>query len=143
MLLIDLKDSYLSGSVAEIASAVGGAFGGRKGTLAKDVIDCLLTNQFVSSKYHPSRCWQVVQGSGISLVHSGEVVDRVFFSIVERIASEKGFLQKHGIKHYWRYRDDLLLLGNSAAGLRALMLSGVLSERRLAVAVLSACAVLI
>ena len=71
----------------------------------------LLDNQWVTDPYdgaHPSspNWYKVSRGSGMGLVHSGELSDLIFHNRVEHdLESTKSLCH---IKWYFRYRDDIL-----------------------------------
>ena len=73
----------------------------------------LLDHQFVTSKFFNDRLWKVIEGSGQGLRHSGATADAAFYTLVERSwAARSEIQQAYNIKGYWRYRDDILIIGD-------------------------------
>ena len=64
--------------------------------------------------------WKVVQGSGMGLCHSGDVMDFAFWQRCESklLADKVKLLHTFGIYRYWRYRDDILIVAISACKAR-------------------------
>ena len=61
---IDLKHFFMSGSVASLSNGASAIVGNRaKHMLVKAVLDFLIFEQFIQSKYLPNRLWRVVKGS--------------------------------------------------------------------------------
>ena len=62
---------------------------------------------------------RVVRGSGMSHRHSGCIADCSFFALGERkFAARSQVLQSFGIKRYYRYRDDVLMICSKKQGTR-------------------------
>ena len=54
---------------------------------------------------------RVVRGSGMGHLHSGCIADCSFFALGEReFAARSQVLQSFGVKRYYRYRDDVLMI---------------------------------
>ena len=66
-----------------------------------------------SSRWLPGRVFRTARGTGMGLVHSGEVADCAYYHRVERgRVDDKGCLSKYMIDGYWRFKNDALLLVN-------------------------------
>ena len=72
----------------------------------------LLDNQFTVSEEAPGRLWKFIKGSGMGHKHSGEVVDLAFYYKVEEWTTMASTRQEFHIVGYWRYRDDILIIGS-------------------------------
>ena len=77
--------------------------------LLTDVCYFLLEHQYVKSPFSKSRAWQVVRGSGMGLVHSADMMDYICWQKAEKLLLPE--LHVYGVRGYWRYRDDILILG--------------------------------
>ena len=67
----------------------------------------------------PGRVFRVVRGSGMGHRHSGCIADCSFFALGEReFAARSQVLQSFGIKRYYRYRDDVLMICSRKQGTR-------------------------
>ena len=116
---VDVTDFYVNGNVDEITSCVLSLFDTRDviySTL-EAVIRFLLQCQFVRDPWGDSEdlVYQVVFGSGMGLPHSGELANCAFLGLVERRLLHPRILNEHGIRGHFRFRDDILLLGQGLA----------------------------
>ena len=119
---LDIKDFYLSGTVEQLVKdATFGLHDDRK-KLAVLVLEFILSEQYVQSKWFPNRVWKSTVGSGMGLVHSGEVAELAFFSICERgLVDTEASRQLHGLEAYWRFRDDIAMLATDVFKMEALV----------------------
>ena len=98
----------------------------------KDVIACaeflefLLCHQYVICRALPGRLWQVEEGSGMGLAHSGDLCDAALDSLAETWSTDPVVLREHGIRLYVRFRDDIFFIGSD----RRLSVSYVQELRR-------------
>ena len=116
---LDLKDFFLSGTVNELCRDACANFDGSKKKLVDNVVELLLSHQFVELDEHPHRLWRSVQGSGMGLIHSSDLMDLAYYHRCERWFYESpGTLWRYGIQRYFRFRDDTFLVGTSASGVR-------------------------
>ena len=84
-------------------------FGTGKGVLMERILWYLLRNQFVVSQTIGShRAWRVNLGTGMGLIHSGELADIIFYNKVESIMLTQKSCASYGIMHDSRFRDDIL-----------------------------------
>merc|ERR1712186_224018 len=72
--------------------------------LSADVIEFLCIAQFVCSS-HPEDFHRVVTGTGMGLIHSGDLMDMVVLN-----AWERHILKRRCVLGYWRFRDDIAMV---------------------------------
>ena len=105
VLLIDLKDFFLSGSDSLICDAISNFIGGTSDfrSIFCKALYHLLSTQYVRSEtlgcLH--RC---VLGSGIGLRHSPHVANLLFFILVE----QELLPGRQGLSGWFRYHDDIM-----------------------------------
>ena len=110
---LDIKDHYLSGTSEELCGACSKVIRSEVLPLFTTTLMTLLYYQFVESRELPERVWRVTKGTGMGLPHSGEVADSAFAALAEDPWATKHAIQVyHGIDGYWRFRDDILILGS-------------------------------
>jgi len=122
MATIDLKDFYSNGTPDQIIEAIltlWAADDPMKDVLHR-VLDFVLRNQYVDDPWEGSDnlTYHVLEGSGMGLGHSGEVADCTLVALMERRVVTAGAGEKfahHGVRAYWRFRDDILLLSGGLA----------------------------
>jgi len=126
---VDVADFFMSGKGEELVSASTEHIpDGPKKSLMQDVTRLLLRAQFIESKLLPDRLWQVQQGTGMGLRHSGEIADSSFANLVEvGFAARKEIQKAFSILHYSRYRDNMLIIGNDRR--LAYMFLGMIMDR--------------
>ena len=113
---LDIKDFYVVGEAHIIAEKVARLFECEKRrSLIFDITYFLLSNQFVKSG---GALYEVARGTGIGLLHSGDVADACFYSMVEK-PLENSFVAA-GVLDWYRFRDDMLFLASDAAKFNAL-----------------------
>ena len=115
MATIDVKDFYLNGSAEAITEAVVSLWPDHDPmrTTLRRVLLFVLDSQFVDDPWELSDniTYQVTEGSGMGLLHSGEVADCALVALMELpITSSLG---PAGVKGYVRFRDDILILSAS------------------------------
>lgn len=104
-----MKDFYLCGDKAYFHRGTA-FFNTQLQSLCKDVIHVLLSTQYIKSPIS-NGLWKMVSGSGMGLIHSGDLVDFSFWWAVERCFVESLKVRSRvGLRHYWRYRDDILCI---------------------------------
>ena len=72
-----------------------------------------ISNQVVSLNdgIHPQRYFRCVKGSGMGLTSSGEISDATLLELMELPSiALSTFRDLHGIKAYFRFKDDILIL---------------------------------
>ena len=64
------------------------------------------------SPYFDGKLYKVKEGTGMGLKHSGELADAALAALCEVTFALKGKVKAgYKIERYWRYRDDILVLG--------------------------------
>ena len=85
---------------------------GRRRDCLRRVLKFLLDNQYVKSGALPERLWKVEEGSGMGLVHSGDLCDAALGSLAESWSTDPVVLREHGVRLYVRFRDDIFFIGS-------------------------------
>lgn len=99
----------MSGSSMVLASAASELFpAGELRQLVFDVCEFLLESQYVASPFWPGRLWRAIRGTGMGLRHSSSLADAAL--LVRERAALGRLASSLGVEHYWRFRDDLLLV---------------------------------
>lgn len=111
----DIKDFYLRGNpskLSKLASADLTNPGSRKHTVMHEALEHILLTQFVQIKSKSdTRVFQVIQGSGMGRIASGAIADKAFWLLCEKDwAARLDVQERHGVKLYIRYRDDILII---------------------------------
>ena len=66
----------------------------------------------MSNKF-PDRIWKVCKGSGMGLLHSGDLADLAYYNRAERNwATCPVTMKMYGIAKIWSFRDDILVLAS-------------------------------
>ena len=102
----------VSGESVELTNLCMRGFAGERRKIMNKALGFLLDNQFIVSEEAPNRLWKCIKGSGMGHKHSGEVVDLAFYYEVEEWATRASTRQEFHIVGYWRYRDDILIIGS-------------------------------
>eukprot|EP00438_Fugacium_kawagutii_P000047 Skav211389 [mRNA] locus=scaffold8085:1910:3208:+ [translate_table: standard] len=111
---VDIKDYFMSGTREELQQFASELLGAGIRNVGKQVIDFLLTHQYVQSDFCPQQMWQVVVGTGMGLNFSGELSDAAFYTMAEKWAiSDPDIFGLAGILGYWRFKDDILIIVRS------------------------------
>ena len=107
---LDVADFFLSGSFDDL---IHDATVHMEPTVEKSVLEdipsFLLRQQFVTSSSAPSRLWRSILGSGMGLIHSGELASASLYNHAKKTLTSLSALRAHGILGYWRYRDDCFI----------------------------------
>ena len=102
---LDVKDFFLAGEQKELVETISAAFHGELQVLVRDAVNFLLYRQYVQvgdTLHHAE------SGSGMGLIHSGHLSDVCFYLLAEkRFLSD---MRSHGIFHWFRFRDDILVI---------------------------------
>ena len=119
---LDLKDYFLSGTPDELIHDIVGPLAGCEKKLVEDCLHLLLSHQYISAEGFDGRLWRSVKGSGMGLLHSGDLMDVAFYLRCEKWFLDcPGKLWSYGIQRYFRYRDDILIVAQSADGVRCFL----------------------
>ena len=108
MVKIDIKEFYMSGKPCFLSHACSELFCDETvdfQQLVAKAVDWLCRNQCVQSEFLPDLTYRVTRGSGMGLLHSGEVSDAGFWIAAER------WLLTTSVRPYWRrFRDDIFAI---------------------------------
>ena len=117
---LDVRDFYMTGTPSELKDSIKVLFPpGPRCRLLCEAVEYLLSSEYVVSNLVPGRVFRVVRGSGMGHRHSGCIADCSFFALGEReFAARSQVLQSFGIKRYYRYRDDVLMICSRKQGTR-------------------------
>ena len=111
---MDVKDFYVVGQAHVIAASIARLFDDTvESSQVFDIAFFLMDNQYVQ---HGGKLYKVVEGTGIGLLHSGDIADACYYEMVERHVAFSEF----GVFYHARFRDDMLFLGCDATKLRLL-----------------------
>lgn len=110
----DIRDFFTSGQfhrlVHNVTKPVANSTTRR---VWSDLLDSVLSHQFVASSIFPGVAFQCTTGSGIGLNMSAEFCDLLFVELAEKSTVLKAeFRARYGIEFYGRYRDDVFVLFN-------------------------------
>jgi len=118
----DVKDFYYSGSHEMLVHAVTSVFptGVRK-DVVREALELLLVQQWIRrprrnyTDHDDNEVWQIIEGTGMGLPHSGEVADTSLWALTEKDWIEHDYvLEAYGIAAFTRFRDDVLIVGTDA-----------------------------
>ena len=115
MVKLDIKDFFLSGSLAQIKNTTREALRSHPSVnLICEVVELLVYNQYVVGRHYATcaeyGAFRVRKGSGMGLLHSGDLADLLFDHLVDGWALRASTRQGLGIRAYVRFKDDCLVL---------------------------------
>jgi hypothetical protein len=112
---IDMKSFFLSGTADQLSSLCSRVEPNTSnGRTFRDVVLFLLYHQYIRSDCAPGCTYQVVKGTGMGLRHSSEVANYSLYQLVELpFACNPAVQAEFGIRGYWRYFDDILVITDS------------------------------
>ena len=113
---LDIKDFFMSGNPVNLTDDASKLLprGARKALVSRALLH-ILSCQFVTSKQQElqGRVWQVQQGTGMGLKHSGETADAALAVKSEiNYACKRAVMEAHNILAFFRFRDDVLLIAS-------------------------------
>ncbi len=120
MVKVDVKDFFMSGTPSELTTPIVDSL--PTATLKQrtykllllNVLDFLLENQYICSHYCPEEVFNVVEGTGMGLLHSGDLADAALFFLAEfQWACNPKVQSDHGIAALFRFKDDIICFVNS------------------------------
>jgi hypothetical protein len=122
---IDIKDFFLCGSPQELSiEACKNIFPVAKRNLCRRALIFLLERQIVVNPFasdDQDSVYQVSYGSGMGLTHSGETADAALANCMEHgLINSPDALHVHGLVAYYRFKDDILMIGNNRRRMRAM-----------------------
>jgi hypothetical protein len=120
----------LSGLPEELVhDAVASMHSENRTTLIRDVIEFLLDSQYIADPMLQDRLFKAVIGTGIGLNHSGELSDWILFAIAEKHLLTTMMMQRHHIRKWWRFKDDILILSDCMEEARAFVKNFMVSAK--------------
>ncbi len=78
-------------------------------TVIVEAAEFLLKNQFIMTDVLEV-LWHIAKGSGMGWLHSPALADATFFVQFGRMVLQPAFMKCYGIRGFWRYKDDMLLI---------------------------------
>ena len=115
LMKIDVKEFFYSGNADQLCEDSGACFESEN-QLFNEVLKFLIENLYVSDPQVFEETFKVVIGTGMGLPESADVGDASFLNRVDKKILAPGFRRAVGMDAYWRYRDDLLFLMDTAVG---------------------------
>jgi hypothetical protein len=110
----DVKEFFMSGEHRSLVSEVSSLIVSDRRAF-REVLEGILSCQYLMVPGVPGRWWQVQVGSGMGLMISGEISDLAFYSMVEsKFVLKAETKSKFDLIYYGRFKDDgLVILGGS------------------------------
>ena len=110
---IDIKEFFMSGSPESLADDFVKLLQiwfpqAEERKLLMEAFKVLREAQLVRSDFLEGT-WKLVEGAGMGLVHSSNLMDGIFYAKVEVQLCSHSHRRRWGIKKYVRYRDDILI----------------------------------
>ena len=113
MIKMDIKEFYMSGNPCFLSHACSELFCNEIvdfQQLVAKAVDWLCRKQYVQSEFLPDLTYRVTRGSGMGLLHSGEVSDAGFWIAAERWLLTTSVRQWCSITYGRRFRDDIFAI---------------------------------
>ena len=114
----DISHFFMTGDSIDLASSASGIIDDdlTLKTKVRDVVFYLLENQYIvlgscSKDQHSNNMYKVQKGSGMGLSHSSSVSEAAFLHKAELPLLKESILENHGIKGFFRFKDDFLVIG--------------------------------
>jgi hypothetical protein len=119
---VDLSDFYLSGTADELVVDVMRLFPSRHflNPLRHNILTLLLYFQFVKGRAAPG-IFRVAKGSGMGLIHSGDVADAAYWIRVERWIRSPRHPFYHHVHAYGRFKDDSIFVFDDFTAFRTVV----------------------
>ena len=110
LLKVDVDNFYLEGTHPEMIWALEGIWMDEADqAMGERLTNWMLGNQYVHDALTDT-LYQVLQGSGMGCIHSGDLSDMLLYLRAERsFALSPVVRQRFGVRGYVRYRDDIFL----------------------------------
>ena len=108
----DVRDFYMTGDVDEIAEAAMHFTPPPLRAAMKHAVQFLVSTQYIRIKGQPN-IWQTRFGSGMGLMHSGELADA---TLLYREPKSFQWHEQYGVWLYLRYKDDILIFITRLSG---------------------------
>ena len=112
---VDMKNFYYSGTREQLLRDIMLIWSpyDPKNRARRAAINMLLLHQYIKGRTFPKAddgAFQVIRGSGMGLIHSGEFSDAAYWVRVEQWSLRREVRIGWGIKQYLRYKDDVLVI---------------------------------
>ena len=110
MVKIDIKEFYMSGKPDFLSHACSKLFCDETEDfkqLVARAVDWLCRNQFVQSEFLPDLTYRVTRGSGMGLLHCGDVSDAGFWIAAESWLVNTSVRKWCSLTCWTRFRDDI------------------------------------
>lgn len=109
---IDIENFYMSPEHDILLNTCFTAFSSDTRGRLRSAADFLLVHQHVKNMV-TGDCYQVIKGSGMGSVLSGDMCDEALWILGEAFwASDAETQQRHGVLGWFRYRDDILAIAS-------------------------------
>ena len=109
LLKADISDFFMSGTQNQLVSLTAPVADGPVEDF-RELLAELLDTQYVKPNGTTDRVWKTVCGSGMGLVHSGEVSDAAFSRLAEdSLIGDSSLRAKYCIELYARFKDDMFI----------------------------------
>ena len=106
----DVEDFYMSGVHGDLKNLCMQAVDEDHRTDFEELVEVILSTQFIALNASPSRVWKTITGTGMGLLCSGEMSDTALCKLCEEgFISAPRTAQEFGLEMYYRYRDDILV----------------------------------
>ena len=113
---IDIKEFYMSEEPGFLSRACSELFCDDTldvQQLVAKAVDWLCKKQFVQSEFLPVLAHRVIRGSGMGLLHSGEVSDAGFWIAAERWLLNTSVRRWRSLTYWRRFMDDIFAITNN------------------------------
>ena len=99
----------MSGDIHELTEIAASVFDANERENFRSILQVILQNQFLTDQAL-SGVWQVVKGTGMRLVCSGEIADVCFWKMCEaEFLCKATVKEKYQIAGFWRFKDDIIV----------------------------------
>ena len=106
---IDVKEYVMSGSHSMLLDEASKFFTGAERRRFRQALRFILENQFVQL-YDSDWVHQVICGSGMGAMCSGEVSDAALYHLAEKSVLSRQYMEQVGVLAYYRFKDDILAI---------------------------------
>lgn len=109
LMKVDVKDSFFSGDHESLYNAIATAGLGPQES-RRQVNSLFKFSLFSQYEKWKDQIFQVMQGTGMGLIHSGDMADLIFAKLCEENwILDKDVQSRFPIRGYFRYKDDLIV----------------------------------
>eukprot|EP00974_Lingulodinium_polyedra_P013333 1292033-Lingulodinium_polyedra.AAC.1 len=97
----DVREFFMSGTPMQLVDAIRKCLPSSPESIPLlAAVQWLLEHQFISSNQVPG-LYRVIIGSGMGLAHSSSIADASFYSHVDVMVLQRGFLRAYQILAWW------------------------------------------